>query len=57
MIPCQHCREAIKRHPEYISRLIEIKRQEESLRQEYWAIEKKIGRSSRGIFRSVQPKV
>jgi len=57
MIPCQHCREAIKRHPEYITRLIEIKQQEEALQQEYWAIEKKIGKSSRRIFRSVKPKV
>lgn len=57
MIPCDHCREAIKRHPEILNRLIEIKQQEESLRQEYWALEKKIGKSSRRIFRSVKPKV
>lgn len=57
MIPCQHCREAINRHPEWLNRLIKIKKLEETLRQEYWAIEKKIGKSSKRICKSVKPKV
>lgn len=57
MIPCQHCREALVKHPEYLSRLLEINKLEEALRQERWDIEKKIGKSSRRIFKSVKPKV
>jgi hypothetical protein len=55
MIPCKHCRAAIERHPEYIDRMVEIKKLEDNLRREYWEIQKKIGKSSRTIFKSVKP--